>query len=79
MNDPVALTITAEIPRRWVPCFLGLLETMQYCGDVGTSRQVTIFADGDGDFQPKFTWLGALDIEPAKGAETQEGWLFDAG
>ena len=68
--------------ERWVSTFLGMLARMQYLGAIGSSRHVTIFSDGDGDFRPRFdiateeTYHGPFD-EPAgqQGGHT----LFDAG
>ena len=73
-------TIRCELPTRWVPHFLGLLGQMQYLGGVGSSRVVSIYSDGDGDFRPKFQWDSDLP-EPAKPDKRSPGGdvLFDAG
>lgn len=33
---------------------MSMLDYMEYCGKVGMSRNVGIYADGDGSFRPKF-------------------------
>ena len=58
-------TITVEMQDRWVPHFLGMLQTMQFLGSIGSSRVVGIYADGDGDFRPKFT-VGKKPIRDMK-------------
>ena len=59
-------TIKATMRSRWVPHFLAMLQYMQKLGSWGSSREVGLFADGDGDFRPKFEWDPALrsDAEP---------------
>jgi hypothetical protein len=72
------LTITAEMEDRWVPQFLGLLKTMEDYGQVGMSRTVSIYADGDGDFHPKFHW--DVTVETAEPHMNNDGNVFfDAG
>ena len=75
------LRIEADIPDRWVPVFLGFLERLRYCGSIGLSRKTTIYADGDGDFRPKFKIEAEDELpEPAKPIEDISGnQLFDAG
>lgn len=64
---------------RWVPHFLGFLKRLESLGKMGASRATAIYADGDGDFQPKFTW--DTDIAPAQAysEDADGGQLFDAG
>lgn len=47
-------TIEVEMPERWIPHFMSMLKYMEHLGNIGSSRNVTIYADGDGDFRPKF-------------------------
>ena len=56
MNDSDIITfdVTCTMNVRWAEQFLGMLHQMQRLGSMGSSRNVTIFADGDGDFRPKF-------------------------
>lgn len=46
--------IECEMKDRWIPHFLAMLKYMEYLGNIGSSREVTLYADGDGDFRPKF-------------------------
>ena len=71
-------SVTCEMPIRWVPQFLSMLAEMQTLGSVGSSRVVSIFADGDGDFRPKFTHHVKFDIVTAKIGEG-DSRQFDAG
>ena len=72
-------TIQCEMKARWVPHFLAMLKYMQLLGNVGASRQVSLYADGDGDFRPKFKWNIALRSD-AKPKNDQGGnRLYDAG
>ena len=75
------LTIIADIPDRWVPTFLGFLDRLRYCGSVGMSRNTTIYADGDGDFQPKFDITSDCELPtPSEPSEDIRGnQVFDAG
>ncbi|MGL5514280.1 MAG: hypothetical protein ACRDBM_13725 [Sporomusa sp.] len=82
-------TIQVEMQERWVPYFLSMLKQMEYNGNIGRSRMVGIYADGDGDFRPKFS----VDIDfekkeshklrticPAcKNNNEIEGYFYDAG
>lgn len=64
---------------RWIPSFLGMLEHMQQLGNLGSSRKICFYSDGDGDFRPKFEWENLLP-EPEKGIVDNKGdKLFDAG
>lgn len=77
--DNVTFTVTCTMRPRWVPHFLGMLKRMQYLGAIGSSRNTTIFADGDGDFRPKFEW-SCEDYVPAEPVSDKGGnALFDAG
>ena len=75
------------MPKRWVPHFLAMLKYMENLGQVGSSRAVGIYADGDGDFRPKFYWdknessediRDALDdVQPVEDNDGHR--LYDAG
>ena len=39
-----------------------MAKIMEWCGRVGTSRNVTFFADGDGNFRPKVSYEASKDI-----------------
>lgn len=48
--------ITYRMARRWLPHFIAMLKTMQSFGNAGHSGNVAFYADGDGDFRPKFSF-----------------------
>lgn len=58
--------IEVEMEERWIPEFLSMLEHMEHCGDIGTSQLVAMYADGDGDFRPKFKPDVDYDYEEPK-------------
>jgi hypothetical protein len=76
-------TVTCEMKDRWVPHFLAMLKYMEQLGGLGGSRLVSFYADGDGDFRPKFKfrrpWLKPLP-KPAKPRKDEKGnRTYDAG
>lgn len=78
MGPDKTVTITATMPERWMPQFLGMLKTMQDYGAVGMSRKVAIYSDGDGDFNPRFEW--DAEVELAEPCSNIDGDVtFDAG
>lgn len=46
--------IKVTMNERWIDDFCSMLEWMEHCGNVGHSSLVGFYADGDGDFRPKF-------------------------
>jgi len=64
---------------RWVPHFLAMLKYMQFLGNIGSSRKVSLYADGDGDFRPKFKWSPALDCSKKPVQDINGDRLYDAG
>ena len=54
-------TIHCKMKDRWVATFIKMLKSMEYCGNIGHSEYVGLFSDGDGDFQPKFTFEKSLE------------------
>lgn len=78
-NGKTKFTIKCEMKSRWVPHFLAMLKYMEQLGNIGGSRQVCIYSDGDGDFRPKFTWDKSLpqDAEPI--VDDNGHKLYDAG
>ena len=62
-------TIEVEMEERWVNEFMSMLDKMEYLGDLGASRTVSISADGDGDFKPKFKTDVAWTRVRPKGAD----------
>jgi hypothetical protein len=88
----VRINIEAEMNERWASHFLGMLNEMEKLGQTGSSRTIAFFADGDGDFRPRFFFSPATPNdslpEMAKGAYTSvtptaTGYdydvIFDAG
>jgi hypothetical protein len=82
------IIIECEMKDRWVPHFLGMLKTMWNLGNLGGSRVVAIYSDGDGDFHPKFKIDGKdiKDVEvaaPRKLKDTvdirTDDFYYDAG
>lgn len=78
-KEKVKFTVECEMEGRWVPHFLAMLKTMQSLGNVGSSRLVGLFADGDGDFHPKFSWDESLNSEAAPVEKSDAGIMYDAG
>ena len=72
-------TIQCEMKDRWVPHFLAMLRYMQQLGNLGGSREVALYADGDGDFRPKFKWSPALSSEVKPKRDHGGNRLYDAG
>lgn len=83
--------ITYRMKRRWLPHFIAMLKTMQSFGNAGHSGHVAFYADGDGDFHPKFHfYVGTTPVEelseplaevrPKKtNATLEDVTLYDAG
>jgi hypothetical protein len=67
--------------ERWIPHFLGMLKSMEQLGSQGSSRYVSIYVDGDGDFHPKFNWDDEYDLPPVAAPQNQHGGnrTYDAG
>jgi len=57
-REKVTFNVTCTMPRRWVQPFMSMLKYMEWCGNVGHSSDVGLFADGDGDFRPTFSATG---------------------
>lgn len=71
-------TIEAEMKERWVPHFLSMLKYMEQLGSLGGSRLVSFYADGDGDFRPKFSF--GIDFERVPPSREEDGdKIYDAG
>ena len=56
-------TIECEMKDRWVPYFLSMLNYMQLLGNMGCSRLLRFYSDGDGDFRPIFKWNESLEVK----------------
>ena len=85
MGKQVEFSIKVTMNERWVNDFCSMLEWMETCGKIGHSSIVGFYADGDGDFRPKFEI--DCDYEEAKGFWSNDGdrqlpqleVIFDAG
>jgi hypothetical protein len=78
-DEVIEFTIKAQMKARWVPHFLAMLKYMQYLGGIGSSRIVSIFSDGDGDFRPKFEWDNDLSDEVKPIIDEDGDRTYDAG
>lgn len=81
-NDEVVFGIKVRMKKRWVPHFISMLRYMQLLGNAGSSRRVTLYADGDGDFRPKFEFVlvseeDLAEVEPVKDENGDR--TYDAG
>lgn len=72
-------TIDCEIPERWVNDFCAMLKTMEYFGGIGHSGVVGIYADGDGDFRPRFNIQTVYDENMTPLDKHKPMAIFDAG
>lgn len=78
-SEDIEFTIKCKMRKRWAPHFLAMLKYMQQLGELGGSRKISFYSDGDGDFRPKFKWDKTLDSD-AKPIEDSDGdRYFDAG
>lgn len=68
-------TIEVEMEERWIDCFMSMLNKMEHLGNLGVSRDVSIYSDGDGDFRPKFK----ADVDWEKVESDIEDNHYDAG
>lgn len=71
-NEVITFRIQCSMKRRWAKQFWGMLKYMQQLGSMGSSRKVTFFADGDGDFRPTFHCIIGDIGEPAPGIDARE-------
>ncbi len=72
-------TIKVTMRSHWVPHFLAMLRYMQQLGSIGSSREVGIFADGDGNFRPKFEWASTLPSKAEPVRDDNGNRLYDTG
>lgn len=78
-NEIKKFTIEVEMGERWIPHFIGMLKYMQHLGQIGSSRNVGIHADGDGDFRPKFTIPEEVSAEAEPKWKNDGNRMYDAG
>ena len=55
-------TINCKMEERWIASFIKMLDSMNYCGAIGHSEYVGLYADGDGDFRPTFDYDKVLSV-----------------
>lgn len=55
-EELATVNIKCTMKARWIPHFLAMLAEMEAYGSQGHSANVAMFADGDGDFNPQFSW-----------------------
>ena len=79
VDENKTFTIEVTMRKRWIPQFLSMLNYMQCLGEVGSSRKVSLYSDGDGDFRPKFKWDESLpsDVKPISDYDGNN--FYDAG
>ncbi len=78
-EDSTEFTIKVSMRNRWIPHFLSMLKYMQQLGAAGSSRKVLFYADGDGDFHPKFEWHNSLNSDAEPRADNDGDRFYDAG
>jgi len=80
-SEETTFVLRVTMKKRWMPHFIAMLKYMEYLGGIGSSRQVTLYADGDGDFRPKFRTLFGRklksDANPIK--DRHGNRVYDAG
>ena len=81
--NEVKVTIKATMKARWVDDFCSMLKYMERCGKIGHSSIVGFYADGDGDFRPKFEIDHPFENKTGFTNKDKElprlGVLYDAG
>jgi hypothetical protein len=78
-EDITEFTIKCSMRSRWVPHFLAMLKYMQQLGGLGSSRMVSFYSDGDGDFRPKFEWDSTLASDANPISDNKGDRTYDAG
>lgn len=53
-DEIIRFTIHCTMKRKWASQLIGMLHHMQHLGSIGSTRLITFYSDGDGDFRPKF-------------------------
>ena len=53
-EQPITFNVKCTMKRRWADEFASFLKCLEDNGNVGHSSEISFFADGDGDFRPKF-------------------------
>ena len=71
--------IECEVPERWVDDFCSFLERIEFQGKQGHSSLIGFFADGDGDFRPRFNIRTEYNKTEGLKKELIPEVMFDAG
>lgn len=79
--NKTTFTITATMEERWVNHFLTFLKHLEFLGEMGMSRTIAFYSDGDGDFRPKFEFEYPYEEQKAVAwqKEMNVEALYDAG
>lgn len=78
LDEEITFTIKCTMRKRWAAQLVSMLKRMQYLGGIGSSRKTAIYADGDGDFRPRFEFDQEIpEVEPAN--EHDGNTFYDAG
>lgn len=77
MGVVMKFIIECEMNDKWVATFLGMLKYIEKLGNMGSSRIVAIYSDGDGSFRPKFTCDPTLPVSIRPKKENNGNVLFD--
>ena len=72
-------SIDCEVPERWVDYFCSFLKHLECNGSIGHSALVGFYADGDGDFRPKFNIQTKYEKTIIKKANKIPEVIYDAG
>lgn len=78
-NEVVDFNVHCKMNKAWANEFLSMLKHMEEMGNVGCSGFVAFYADGDGDFKPKFEInyeFENKEIQKIKNPEEQKDWLI---
>lgn len=77
-EETTDFNIKVTMKNRWIPHFCSMLNYMEQMGNIGSSREVGIYSDGDGDFRPKFDFdIDYKIVEPV--SDNDGDVLYDAG
>lgn len=72
-------TVDCEMPERWVNDFCSFLRQLERNGNIGHSSLIGFYADGDGDFRPKFSINVDYTKTEGRGTSLSPEVMFDAG
>ena len=77
-DDIKKFTISVKMSERWIPSFISMLKYMEHLGNIGSSKTVSFYSDGDGDFRPVFSVNIKYETSDSKGDDCGNK-LYDAG